>query len=189
VRVLGEAQKSPIPFAHSLLTRPRAEGLGNAEMTQRARDVELTREGATPPGSGERSRPLPWHLHVYVVVLLFVIVHAVGLMIAATIIRANPSLVPGTSVPGWGEMTFYLVTNLVLVAYGGAVAWLIVKRRRSAILHNYALCGLTICFHVVWLAHGMKSTTGVFVDSMPAPSGAIYFATSASVRQALVERR
>jgi hypothetical protein len=126
---------------------------------------------------------------VYVVVLLFVIVHAIGLMIAATIITANPSLVPGTSARGWGEVTFYLVTNLVLVVDGGAVAWLIVKRRRSAILHNYALCGLTICFHVVWHALGMKSTTGLFVDSMPAVLGAIYLATSASARQALVDRR
>jgi hypothetical protein len=78
---------------------------------------------------------------------------------------------------------------LLLVVYGGAVAWLIVKRRRSAILHNYALCGLTIYFHVVWHALGMKSTTGLFVDSMPAVLGAIYFATSASARQALVDRR
>jgi hypothetical protein len=131
----------------------------------------------TPPGGGERSRPLPWHLRVYVVVLFLVIVHAIGLMIAATVITANPSLVPG-SVPGWGEVTLYLVTNMVLVVYGGAVVWLIVKRRRCAIVHNYALCGLTICFHVVWHALGMKSTTGLFVDSMPALVGAIYFATS-----------
>jgi hypothetical protein len=115
---------------------------------------------------------------VYVVVLLFVIVHAIGLMIAATIITANPSLVPGTSVRGWDEVTFYLVTNLVLVVYGGALVRLILKRRRSAILHNYALCGLTICFHVLWHQLGMKSTTGLFVDSMPAVLGAIYFGLS-----------
>jgi hypothetical protein len=152
-------------------------------------DAALTRLGAAPHGGGEGRRPLPWQLRVYVVVLLFVIVHAIGLMIAAITITANPSLVPGTSVRGWGEVTFYLVTNLVLVFYGGAVAWLIGKRRRSAILHNYVLCGLTICFHVVWHALGMKSTTGLFVDSMAALVGAIYFATSASVRQALVDRR
>jgi hypothetical protein len=46
-----------------------------------------------------------------------------------------------------------------------------------------------VCFHVVWHALGMKSTIGLFVDSMPALLGASYFATSASVRRALVDRR
>src|SRR5262245_39893979 len=103
-------------------------------------------------------------------------------MIAATIITANPSLVPGTTVRGWGEVTFYLVTNLVLILYGAALVRLIVKRRRSAVLHNYTLCGLTICTHLVWYEFGLKSTIGVFVDSLPALLGSIYFATSRSVR-------
>ncbi len=146
-----------------------------------------SRVRAGPPSPADRSRTLPWHLRLYVVVLALMMLHAIGLMIAATITTANPSLVRGTRVPPWSHVTFYLVTNFILVVYTGYLMALIVKRRRSAILHNGVVCVLTITLHVAWHALGMKSTIGMVADSMPIVLGVVYFTMSVSVRQALVE--
>jgi hypothetical protein len=115
-------------------------------------------------------------LRAYLLVLVLVMVHAIGLMIAATIISFNPSLVGRASFVPWSYLVFYLVTNLVLCAYIVALLVLVTKRRRSAVIHNCVFSSLTIVFHAAWHMLGMKSTIGMVIDSMPAVVGMLYFA-------------
>ena len=128
-------------------------------------------------------------LAVYVVVLGVLIVHGLGLTVAAVIVNANPSLGDLDEPSPWSHIAFYAATNAILVFYTVVVMRLILHKRRSAIPHNAALAVLTTTFLVIWHLLGMKSLIGVIVDSAPGFVGIIYLARSERVTQTLVRRR
>src|SRR5690606_19318683 len=115
-----------------------------------------------------RPRPrIGGFLAAYVVVLILLIVHGLGLSVAAIIVNANPSL-GGLSAPKpWSHIAYYVVSNVALAAYTVVILWLIVRRRRAAIPHNAIWAVLTVAGLVSWYALGMKSAIGVAIDSVP----------------------
>lgn len=125
-------------------------------------------------------------LAFYLLVLGYLIVHGLGLTIAAIIINANPSLA-GVSEPlPWAYIAFYVVTNVILAGYSLLVMRLIIGKRRSAVAHNAIWAILTVVFLVIWHFLGMKSTLGVLIDSLPGLVGTLYLLRSHRVRQTLI---
>lgn len=138
--------------------------------------------------AGESSRPpqrIGGLLAVYVVVLGIGLLHGLGLTAGAVIINAMPSHAGLGAPPPWGYIAFYVVSNVILAAYAVVLMRLIVRRRKSAIIHNAAYGILTIIFLVAWHFLGMKSPLGVVVDSVPGIVGILYFALSARVKETL----
>lgn len=127
-------------------------------------------------------------LAVYVVALGILIVHGLGLTVAAVIVNANPSLAGLDEPLGWGHIAFYAATNAILIAYTAVVMRAILAHRRSAIVHNAALAVLTVVVLVIWHLLGMKSLIGVVVDSAPGLVGIVYLARSERVAQTLTHQ-
>lgn len=135
---------------------------------------------------GDRAaRRIGGPLAVYVVVLGILIVHGLGLTVAAVIVNANPSLGDLTEPLPWSYITFYVATNIILAAYSVVLIRLVFKKRKSAIVHNIAWATLTIIFLVIWHVLGMKSLVGVFIDSLPGLVAMLYFALSVRVKRTL----
>lgn len=133
----------------------------------------------------QESRPIRVLLAAYVVVHGILILHGLGLTVAAVIVNANPSLA-GLSEPlPWTYIAFYIVTNVVLVLYSVVLMYLILTRRRSAIVHNAIWAILTVGCLVAWHFLGMKSVVGVVADSAPGLVGMLFLALSPGVRQTL----
>jgi hypothetical protein len=124
----------------------------------------------------------------YVVVLVLLLIHGIGLTIATLVIEANPSLVGMTDLGPGSHIAFYVVTNCLLAAYILMLVWLICTKRRAAIVHNYVYCAISIGCLVAWNALGMKSPIGTIVDSLPAVVGILYFANSTRVKRTLQRR-
>jgi hypothetical protein len=133
----------------------------------------------------EHRRRLGGLLLGYAVLLAVLLLHGVGLTIAALVVEANPSLVGLTDLGQGSHITFYVVTNVLLAGYLVLLLWLIGTKRRAAIVHNYLYCVFSIGCLVAWHALGMKSTVGTVLDSLPGIAGILYFATSTRVRQTL----
>jgi hypothetical protein len=124
-------------------------------------------------------------LVVYLVILGILVVHGLGLTVAAVVVNANPSLGNLSEPVPWGYITFYVVTNVILAVYSIVVMRLIVTKRKSAVAHNAIWAFLTAAFLVVWHFMGMKSLAGVFIDSAPGLAGILYLALSRRVKQTL----
>jgi hypothetical protein len=137
-------------------------------------------------GTGRRARRLGGLLAAYLVLLGILIVHGLGLTIAAVIVNANPSLGGLRESLPWGYIVFYVATNVVLASYSGVLIRLIVQKRKSAVVHNAVWAIMTIVFLVIWHALGMKSEVGVVIDSVPALVGMLYVALSVRVKETLV---
>jgi hypothetical protein len=139
-------------------------------------------------GGSERHQPrrIGGLLAVYLVVLGLVVVHGLGLTVAAVVVNANPSLGGLREPIPWSYIAFYIVTNVIVAAYAVVLMLLIVKKRKRAVVHNAGYAILTIIFLVIWHFLGMKSVLGVVIDSMPGLVGMLYFALSARVRETLV---
>lgn len=86
----------------------------------------------------------------------------------------------------WSHLAFYVVTNVVLAAYSVLIIRLVVRKRRSAIVHNAVWAVSTVVLLVAWHLLGMKSLTGVVVDSVPGLVGVVYLARSSRARRTLV---
>ncbi len=124
----------------------------------------------------------------YVVLLVVLLIHGIGLTIAALVIEANPSLVGMTDLGPDSHVVFYVVTNCLLAAYTLVLLWLICTKRRAAIVHNYLYCAISIGCLVAWNALGMKSPIGTVIDSLPGVVGILYFANSTRVKRTLRHR-
>jgi hypothetical protein len=134
----------------------------------------------------QRSAPRLGGLLVgYVVVLVVLLIHGIGLTVAALVIDANPSLVGRTELGPVSHVVFYVVTNCLIVVYTLILLWLIFTKRRAAIIHNYLYCAISIGSLFAWNALGMKSPIGTFIDSLPSVVGILYFATSTRVKRTL----
>ncbi|RLP86010.1 DUF2569 family protein [Micromonospora sp. BL4] len=121
----------------------------------------------------------------YVVVLVLLLIHGIGLTIATLVIDANPSLVGMTELGPESHIVFYVVTNCLLAVYTVVLLWLICTRRRAAIVHNYLYCAISIGCLVAWNVLGMKSPIGTVIDSLPGIVGIVYFANSTRVKRTL----
>ena len=124
----------------------------------------------------------------YVVVLGILIVHGLGLSIASIVVNANPSIGGLEEPVPWINIAFYVATNVMLAVYTAVVMVLILRRRRSAVVHNAVFALATTVCLVVWHLLGMKSTLGVIVDSLPGLLGAVYLMWSPHVRKTLTQR-
>ena len=121
----------------------------------------------------------------YVVVLVVLLIHGIGLTIATLVIDADPSLVGMTDLGPGSHVVFYVVTNCLLAVYTLMLLWLICTKRRAAIVHNYVYCAISIGCLVAWNVLGMKSPIGTVIDSLPGVVGMLYFANSTRVRRTL----
>jgi hypothetical protein len=121
----------------------------------------------------------------YVVLLVLLLIHGIGLTIATLVIDANPALVGMTNLGPESHIVFYVVTNCLLAVYTLVLLWLICTKRRAAIAHNYLYCALSISCLVAWNLLGMKSPIGTVIDSLPGVVGIVYFAKSTQVKHTL----
>jgi hypothetical protein len=128
-------------------------------------------------------------LAVYLVMLAILVLHGLGLTVAAVVVNGNPSLADLSEPLPWSYIVLYIVTNVILAAYTLAVMKLIVTKRRSAVFHNAIWAILTVVFLVIWHLLGMKSLLGTFVDSVPGLAGILYLARSRRVGQTLTRPR
>jgi hypothetical protein len=120
-----------------------------------------------------------------VVLLVVLFIHGVGLTIATVVIDANPSLVGMTDLGPESHIAFYLVTNCLIAVYTLILLWLILTKRRAAIVHNYLYCAISIGCLLAWNVLGMKSPVGTVIDSLPGVVGILYFAASTRVKRTL----
>jgi len=125
-------------------------------------------------------------LLIYVIALVPLLIHTVGLTIASIIIDVHPSLVGLHSFVPLGSLLFYVVTNVIEVIYTIVLFILMFKHRKTAILNNIAFNVLSVVFLVVWHFLGEKSLTGTIVDSLPGLVGMCYILMSKRVRNTFV---
>ncbi|MBQ0902090.1 hypothetical protein [Micromonospora sp. U21] len=121
----------------------------------------------------------------YVVLLVLLLIHGIGLTIATLVIDTNPSLAGMTDLAPGSHVAFYVVTNCLLAVYILVLVWLICTKRRAAIVHNYLYCATSIGCLVAWNVLGMKSSIGTVIDSLPSVVGIVYFANSTRVKRTL----
>jgi hypothetical protein len=140
---------------------------------------------AENPAAGRATQPIRGLLLGYVVLLVVLLIHGIGLTVATLIVDADPSLVGMTDLGPTSHVAFYVVTNCLLAGYIVLLLWLIWTGRRAAIVHNYLYCAFSIGCLLAWHGLGMKSNIGTVVDSLPAVVGSLYFANSARVRRTL----
>lgn len=127
-------------------------------------------------------------LFCYVVLLGLQALHSLGLSVAAPIIKARPALAGLHSFVPLPSLVFYEASNLTLVTYTVALYVLMVRRRKSAIVHNVICNVLAVGFLVCWHFLGMKSGVGMIVDGLPSLIGACYILASRRVRSTCVLR-
>jgi drug/metabolite transporter (DMT)-like permease len=121
-------------------------------------------------------------LRVYVVALAILLLHGLGLTVAAIIIYANPSIAGLHTFIPLASLLVYVVTNLVLAGYTVVLYVQMFKRRRSAIVNNLVFNTLSVVFVMAWLFLGEKSHLGTVIDVLPGLVGCCYFLMSRRVR-------
>lgn len=72
--------------------------------------------------------------------------HGLGLTVGAIVIYSDPGLAGLTSFVPLGGLLFYVMTNVVLAVYTAFVLALMIRRRKTAIIHNIALNCLSVLF-------------------------------------------
>jgi Protein of unknown function (DUF2569) len=129
---------------------------------------------------------IPGWLLLYTILLLYLVLHGLGLTIASIIVYHHPSLAGLSTYLPFRDEAIYVATNLVLVLYTVVLIVLILKKRHSAIIHNALLAVLNVVFLMLWHLFGAKSSIGTLVDSLPGLVGIVYFLTSQRVKHTLV---
>jgi hypothetical protein len=125
----------------------------------------------------------PRWLLVYMVALAAQLAHTLFLTVGSLVVYTDPSLAGLESfIPLWG-LLIYVVTNVVLLAYGVVLFRLMLSRRRSAIVHNVLFNALSIAFLVTWFLLGAKSPIGTVIDAVPGVVAIAYFALSRRLRE------
>lgn len=141
--------------------------------------------GGTDSSSGRPVGLRGWLL-VYMVGLVLLALHGLGLTVAALVIYANPALAGLTSFVPLGDLLFYVVTNVVLVIYTAVLLVLMFQRRKAAIVNSVVFNLLSVLFLIGWHFIGEKSLVGTVVDSLPGLVGIGYVLGSKRVRGTLV---
>ena len=126
-------------------------------------------------------------LLVYVIALALFSLHALGLTIASLIINAHPSLVGMQSFIPLDALLFYVIKNLIEVAYAILLFVLMFKKKKSAIINNIIFNVLSVVFLLSWHFIGEKSVIGTFVDSLHGLIGLGYFLISKRVKNTFVD--
>ncbi len=133
-----------------------------------------------------RPRRIGGLLILYLVGQGYLALHGLGLTVASVIINAKPGLAGVSQPKPRGSIAFYVATNVVLATGSIALIVLSIKKQRVAIPINAVWAVATIVCLVAWYLLGMKSPTGVVVDSTPGMVGLVYFALSGRVRETLI---
>jgi hypothetical protein len=142
-----------------------------------------------------RARPAPktpqrirgWLL-AYVIALAILLLHGLGLTVAAIIIYANPSVAGLHTFIPLGPFLFYVITNLIAALYTIVLFSLMHRRRHAAIAHNIIFGVLTALFVISWHFLGEKSSLGTLIDALPGLVGLCYFLVSKRVRNTFTLR-
>jgi hypothetical protein len=121
-------------------------------------------------------------LLVYVTVLAFLVVHGMGLTVAAIIIYSNPSIAGLHTFIPLGGLLYYVITNIAVVLYTVVLFVLMFRRHHSAIANNIAFNILSASIVVSWHLLGEKSPVGVVIDVLPYLVGLCYVLSSKRVR-------
>ena len=153
--------------------------------------------GIRPARYGDASGPVLFSLHrsiqeepqgiagwllVYIIVLGFLVVHGLGLTLAAIIIYSKPSLAGLHTFVPLGALLYYVLTNIAGAVYTVVLFVLMFRRRHSAIANNIAFNILSASILVSWHLLGAKSPVGTVVDVLPYLVGLSYVLTSKRVR-------
>ena len=85
-----------------------------------------------------------------------------------------------------GFLIYYDLTNIVLLAYGITLFFLMARRRRSAIVNNVIFNIVAVVFLITWHLVGEKSNIGTIIDSLPNLAGVIYTLLSRRVRSTFI---
>jgi steroid 5-alpha reductase family enzyme len=125
-------------------------------------------------------------LLVYVIALVILLVHGIGLTIAAIIIYAHPTLAGLQSFVPLNLLLFYVITNLILAIYTIVLFVLIFRKKKTAIINNIIFSILSVLFVVVWHFLGEKSNKGTLIDVLPGLIGLCYFLLSKKVKNTFV---
>jgi hypothetical protein len=126
-------------------------------------------------------------LLVYIIVLVFLLVHGLALTIASLIINAHPSLVGMQSFIPLSALLLYVTTNFIEVIYIVVLFVLMFKKKKSAIINNIVFNILSVLFLVGWHFLGEKSNIGTFIDALPGIIGLCYFLISKRVKNTFVK--
>src|SRR5260370_19368724 len=131
-------------------------------------------------------------LLVYVGVIGFLTVHAIGLTVASVIIydkSATAGLATVASLKAFSPLSsvlFYGITNVLLIIYAVVLYVLMFGRRKAAISHNITFNALSVLLLVAWHFAGEKSNVGTFVDALPNLVSLWYFLVSKRVRNTFI---
>lgn len=128
-------------------------------------------------------------LLVYVIALVYLLLHGLGLTLAAIIIYSNPSIAGLHSFVPLSSLLFYVITNIVLASYSIVLFFLMYRKRQSAIANNIIFNAISVVFVIAWLSMGTKSHLGTVVDVLPGLIGGSYFLVSKRVRSTFTLRR
>jgi hypothetical protein len=121
-------------------------------------------------------------LLVYVVVLAFLVVHGIGLTVAAIIIYSNPSIVGLHTFIPLGAVLYYVITNIAIALYTVVLFVLMYRRRHSAFANNIAFNIFSASILLSWHLLGEKSPVGTVIDVLPYLVGLCYVVSSKRVR-------
>jgi Protein of unknown function (DUF2569) len=136
---------------------------------------------------GEPQGIAGWLL-VYVIVLAFLVMHGIGLTVAAIIIYSNPSIAGLHTFIPLGGLLYYVMTNIAIALYTLVLFVLMFRRRHSAIANNIAFNILSASIVVSWHLLGEKSPAGTVIDVLPYLVGLCYILTSKRVRNTFTMR-
>lgn len=144
--------------------------------------------GDAPPMRSDLVGIRGW-LFVYVIMLGLQALHDLGVTVAALVINARPSLAGLNSFVPLPSLLVWLVSNLIVVLYTGALYVLMSKRQKSAIANNVICNALVVVFLVCLHLLGMKSALGTIIDSLPSVLGTWYILVSRRVRNTFILTR
>jgi hypothetical protein len=130
----------------------------------------------------EEPKGIAGWLLVYVIALAFLVVHGIGLTVAAIVIYSNPSIVGlHTFIPLAG-LLYYVISNIAVASYTIVLFVLMYRRRHSAFANNIAFNILSASIVLSWHLLGEKSPVGTVIDVLPYLLGLCYVLTSKRVR-------
>jgi hypothetical protein len=121
-------------------------------------------------------------LLVYVIVLAFLVVHGIGLTVAAIIIYSNPSIAGLHTFMPLSALLYYVITNIAVALYTVVLFVLMFTRRHSAVANIVVFNILSASIVVSWHLLGEKSPVGTVIDVLPYLVGLCYVLTSKRVR-------
>lgn len=130
----------------------------------------------------EEPQDIAGWLLFYVLVLAILVVHGIGLAVAAIIVYSKPSIAGLYTFMPLGALVYYVMTNIAVALYTVVLFVLMFRRRDSAVANNIAFNILSASIVVSWHLLGEKSPVGTVIDLLPYLVGLCYVLTSKRVR-------